>query len=284
MPGLLHEGLVELLRRAPQIVGDLLSAAGVPVPRFTEARTDSAGLTEVRPAELRADLVVVLEDEGAARLAVVLEVQLAADPDKLYSWPAYQVGARSRYRCAAVVLVLAPLGRVAGWAAQPVELGPGSVFRATVVGPEGLIRVGDPRRAADHVELSLLSALAHGQTESADAVPAAVEDALAVLEACRSLDAGLQVVYSDLLVGSVSQAVREAIMTVPAGYQFRTELAIVNQAKGKAEAVLEALEVRGLAVTDEQRARVLACTDIDQLRAWHRRAVTVARTEDVFDD
>ena len=185
-----------------------------------------------------------------------------------------------------MVLVLAPLGRVAGWAAQPVDLGPGSVFRATVVGPEGLIRVGDPRRAADHVELSLLSALAHGQTESADAVPAAVEDALAVLEACRSLDAGLQVVYSDLLVGSVSQAVREAIMTVPAGYQFRTELAIANQAKGraegKAEDVLEALEVRGLAVTDEQRARVLSCTDVDQLRAWLRRAIVAERTSDVF--
>ena len=55
-------------------------------------------------------------------------------------------------------------------------------------------------------------------------------------------------------------------------------------AKGKAEAVLEALEARGLPVTDADRARILGCCDLPTLRAWHRRAVMVASTNDVFAD
>ena len=46
--------------------------------------------------------------------------------------------------------------------------------------------------------------------------------------------------------------------------------------------VLAVFEARGLAVSDELRARVLACTDLDQLGLWLRRAVTVAAPGDIF--
>ena len=50
------------------------------------------------------------------------------------------------------------------------------------------------------------------------------------------------------------------------------------------KSVLQVAEVRGLALTDAQRARVSACTDVPTLEAWLTRAATVARAEDVFRD
>lgn len=57
-------------------------------------------------------------------------------------------------------------------------------------------------------------------------------------------------------------------------------------AQGRAEAlatsVLEVLEARGLPVSDDQRATLLACTDPTTLEAWLERAVTVPGVDELF--
>jgi predicted transposase YdaD len=55
-----------------------------------------------------------------------------------------------------------------------------------------------------------------------------------------------------------------------------------GEAKGKAQAVLSVLEARGLSVTAAQRAKVLGCTDLAQLEAWVRQAVTAKTTAALF--
>ena len=91
--------------------------------------------------------------------------------------------------------------------------------------------------------------------------------------------------YSDVLEASLSLgAMKEVERMRPEGYKWQGPTARKAFAEGKAEDVLEALEVRGLVVTGEQRARVLSCTDVDQLRTWHRRAIVAERTSDVFAD
>ena len=104
----LHEGLVELFRERPELAPELMrTALHVDVPAYAEARIESADVTQLDPAELRADLVILLRD-GKPVLAIVLEVQLAVDARKLYTWPAYVAGIRARYECAACVLVVSP--------------------------------------------------------------------------------------------------------------------------------------------------------------------------------
>ncbi|HEU4534929.1 MAG TPA: hypothetical protein VFS00_12455, partial [Polyangiaceae bacterium] len=85
----------------------------------------------------------------------------------------------------------------------------------------------------------------------------------------------------------------EARMT-SSGYEYQTEFARTHVAKGRAEgraegevkgkadALLAVLEVRGLAITAEQRARIVECTDLAQLDTWVRRAVTVGATSRLF--
>ena len=72
-------------------------------------------------------------------------------------------------------------------------------------------------------------------------------------------------------------------MTIPEGYVFQSDVARLNQARGKAEGVLRVLAARNITVTDEQRAHVLACRDLEQLDRWLIRAATATTATDVFE-
>ncbi|MEV5407535.1 hypothetical protein AB0K60_01685, partial [Thermopolyspora sp. NPDC052614] len=54
-------------------------------------------------------------------------------------------------------------------------------------------------------------------------------------------------------------------------------------AKGLADAIIEVLEVRGLTVPEEVRARILSCHDHRTLHTWLRQAATVATINDLLD-
>ncbi len=62
----------------------------------------------------------------------------------------------------------------------------------------------------------------------------------------------------------------------------RAEGEAKGEAKGRAEAILDVFEVRSLRVSDEARARILACTDAAQLATWVRKAVSVSSVDELF--
>ncbi|MFE4420200.1 hypothetical protein [Streptomyces sp. NPDC056817] len=64
----------------------------------------------------------------------------------------------------------------------------------------------------------------------------------------------------------------------PVAEQVREE----GRVEGSVEMTLNILEWRGIPVPDAVRQRVLACADREQLKAWARRAVHAANTEDLF--
>ena len=83
MPSMAHEVLVDLFKNRPSLGPELLTEAlGVALPSYNEARLVSIDLTQIRPAEYRADVVVLLLDAGAPISVVIIEVQLAVDDDK----------------------------------------------------------------------------------------------------------------------------------------------------------------------------------------------------------
>ncbi|MGW1667459.1 hypothetical protein [Streptomyces sp. NPDC002324] len=57
-----------------------------------------------------------------------------------------------------------------------------------------------------------------------------------------------------------------------------------GEARGEAKGVLRVLEVRGIPVSDDVRARITTCTDLTLVSAWLDRAGTVERAEDLFTD
>jgi hypothetical protein len=62
------------------------------------------------------------------------------------------------------------------------------------------------------------------------------------------------------------------------------EAARTARAEGKAEDVITVLEERGLAVSGEERERIIGSADARQLDKWLRRAVTAAKASDLFID
>ena len=56
-----------------------------------------------------------------------------------------------------------------------------------------------------------------------------------------------------------------------------------GEAKGKAEMLLRLLELKGFAVSDTERERILECVDIAQLDAWADRVLIAESLADVFD-
>ena len=286
MPSLTHEGIVALFRNRPELAAELLrDALDVALPVFTEARIESADLTEVVPAELRADLVVLLVN-GKPVFAIVVEVQLElkeADR-KFFTWPSYVANLRAHFECDACVLVVTPNEEVAERARKPIRLGPGSTVTPFVVGPKAVPVILDADVARRAPELAVLSAMAHGQDDPDLAVRIAItaESAAAGLRPDRAL------LYSDLIRISLGEAARiafEALMAT-GNYEYQGDFArkydALGQAKGSVDAVLTFLEARGIALSDEQRDRIKTCSDLETLRHWVRKAATITSADELF--
>src|SRR5690606_4254376 len=108
MPSQMHEALLLLFRNRPTLAPELLrDALGIDMPAYTEARIDSADLTDIQPAEYRADLVVLLIEHAPVH-AVIVEMQLSPDPRKPFVWPSYVTNLRSRLELEVCLLVVTP--------------------------------------------------------------------------------------------------------------------------------------------------------------------------------
>jgi hypothetical protein len=282
MPSLLHEGLVLLIRDCPELVAQLLADLfGVEVPPFTTARLTEATLHELVPVEYYADAVVLLGNEVPVFGAIV-EAQLQPDPRKLYTWPLYALAARARYECPFVVIVVTPDPATARWAARPIALGHGEQYRVHVIGPEAVPEITEAEQATRNPSLAMLSVMAHGQGDPATAVRIATAAAAAI----QALPEDRRLLYSALIETALSEAARKAFEMLPETQQFLSESQrrsfAKGRAEGKAEAVLRILGKRALLVSDEQRRRILACGDADELDRWLDRALTAAAADELF--
>ena len=292
MPSADHEILLALLRNRPELVPGLLrEALNLELPAYTDLRVESAELTEVVPAEYRADLVVLLVN-GEPVLAIVVEVQLARKERKRFTWPLYAMSVRARYECEAIVLVVTSESAVAEWASRPIPLGPGNVFSPFVLGPDAVPVVVDPARAVAEPELAVLSVMAYGKGEVGRAVAIALAAAAGV-EAVP--DSERAMLYYDLIETALSEAARKAFEMLPKGYEFRSETVRTSIEKGRvegraegrtealAEGVLRVITARGLSISDDRKQQILSSTDVEQLGRWLERAAIAASAEELFE-
>lgn len=283
-------------RSPPEILVEVL---GLSLPAYTEARIASADLTEIQPAEYRADAVVLLLRGGSPVRVVIVEVQLAVDPQKRFSWPAYAVVSRAVHGCPVALLVVAPDPVVAEWCAEPIEIGiPGFVLRPPVLRRTAIPVVTDPGEAARRPELGVLSAMAHGEAEEGATIAAAV------LPAIRELDDDRSRFYHDLVYTSLNEASRRALEVLMKGYEYQSDFAKKYVAQGRAEgrteglteglargrteeaarAVLMVLRARGVAVSDADRERILTQKDPERLERWLEKAAVASSVAEVLDE
>jgi hypothetical protein len=283
MPSIEHEVYLDLFKNRPSLAAEILvEALGVSLPPYTKARLASTDLTEIQPAEYRADAVVVLLDVDIPVLVIIVEVQLAVDPRKLLTWPAYVVNSRVYHGCSAGLLIVATDPTVARWCVEPIEIGPGFVQHPAVLRRGDVPVVTDLAEAVRRPELGVLSAMAHGDTEQGATIAAAV------LPAIQGLDDDRARLYYDLVYNSLNAAARYELEAKMKGYEYQTDFAKKYVAQGDTEAtarnLLTVLRVRGFAVPDAVRDRILAQKDPERLERWLEKAVVAASVTAVIDE
>jgi hypothetical protein len=297
-PSLIHEGVIALVRNKPAFAASLLrDLFNEEIPLFDEARLTEASLNDLVPIEYRADAVVLFDivyNNKKPVFGTIFEVQLDRKDRKGYTWPLYGVAARARYECPFVVTVVTPDPAVARWASEPVECGNGMIFRARVIGPDIIPKVTDHDQAMREPQLAVLSLVAHGGGD----VDVALAIARAAVIAVSPLPDEQQVLYSHLIKKTLSEAVRKALAMDHQIEKFFTEAdrlshdqvraegKVEGKAEGKAEGKVEALmmlvEQRGLAITEEQRRKILACKDLPTAERWLRRAISAASVDELL--
>lgn len=57
-----------------------------------------------------------------------------------------------------------------------------------------------------------------------------------------------------------------------------------GEIRAKIKDLLTVLDVRGQAVTDDDRRHITACTDLERLDAWFRRAITAHTSQEIVTD
>jgi hypothetical protein len=247
-------------------------ALGVDVPRYKEARIISADLTDVQPAEYRADMVVQLFDETSV-FGIVVEVQLSVDDRKRYVWPAYVANLRARLECPVALLVVTADDAVARWAAKSVEMGGLHQFAPYVLGPSGVPEIADEAEACANPELAVLSAMAHGKDED---VERSIRIALAAQSATAGLDFDRSKLYFDLILSSLSEAARRALNAMDIRkYEYQSDFARryvaqgveQGEATGRAAVILRLLSARfgELGAEAQSSIREASISDLDAI-------------------
>jgi hypothetical protein len=85
---------------------------------------------------------------------------------------------------------------------------------------------------------------------------------------------------------AANQAVVEALAAQDDPAIRRREAAARSEGKaaGRAEAVLDVLEARGIAVSQDQRQEILRCDDLERLGRWLRRAALASSADEVLQE
>ncbi|WP_437276834.1 hypothetical protein WME90_37115 [Sorangium sp. So ce375] len=305
MPTLEHNALVEMFREHPELAPHWLATLfHLEVPPHASVGVVESSLDQLIPVEFRADLVLELRDaHGALVLAIVIEVQRDMDPDKKFSWPTYVTVVRAKKRCGTVVLVIATDARVAVWAAENINLGLGlGHVEPLVLGPAVVPEITDPADAEKDIELALLSAVAHGNGPNGLAV------VQAALVALGRLDREHAMVYFQVIWSGLREPMRRALEALVMERQIegeetfpfvqelmeRGKLAGLREGKlaglregklaglregklaglregelkGKRDTLLRLLARAGIALTENESARIHACVDNATLDRW----------------
>ncbi|MFE9245460.1 hypothetical protein [Nocardiopsis sp. NPDC006938] len=290
MPTREHEIPLRLVQNQPALAPVLVRALGFEIPRHTEVVNTHMALTNCDPKELNADGAVVLRDGPRNVMAVVVERQNGRDKEKRLTWPAYLVNLHTRLECPTLLVVLCPTDALASWCAAPIRTGhPGFDLAPLTVGPSRMPVIAHDEQARELLELSVLSAHAHGNTD-----PRTLR---AVVEALDSTPERHRAFYYDYVLSGLNEAAREELEGLMAveTYEWQSDFARKYVGIGREEgleegraaeaarSVVSVLEARGFTVSDEVRERVGRCTDLGTLEKWVPAAVTVDRPEDLFD-
>jgi hypothetical protein len=283
MPGSKHQAIIQILRDEPQLIAMLLGVIGIMTPLGSYPVIVDSDLSHRTPRllkELHADNVFLFQGLYET-IAVVVEVQTTRpDNKRLSTWPCYVTSARLVHGCKAYMLVIATSEAASVGSAALIDIGqPGFRFLPFVAG--GHRRLPPGGGLVFGPDLTMLNILTGRLKLSAHT---ARMFALASIQtACRDrylwyAQMLLEFTSKNKRISQALEVLMETTFKVPFVEGWREE----GRIEEAANALFTVLAARGIAVVEQTRALIGACSDPDQFKKWTARAATAATLEEVF--
>ncbi len=292
-----HEVPNRILQEDPESVTRMLKHIGIPVPRVKQTTVLSPDATESRPLERRIDAVFRVDTEEEPFL-VALEVQRDDVESKWSTWLYYCSYLQEKLTLPVILMVICDDAKVAVWASRARAFGPTAhktmQLAPVVCGPRSVPRFLDPDEVANDLPLAAISVIAHSAEPDADLHMTVFATALEAQP-----DGENKFTLADLvsagLSGSPAARLWSTIMLMTTSYphsplaqaladQVTEQVTRETKIKDAAEKLIRVLELQSKPITDEDRRRIVACTDVDLLNRWFDRSFTVATAAELFDE
>ncbi|MCO6011065.1 hypothetical protein NE236_39530 [Actinoallomurus purpureus] len=270
-----------MFRRHPEFAVEVLrELKGVDVPEAASVQVESNDFNDRPSKDFQPDTVITVGPPQATLHGIIMEVQQEKTESKRRQLPRYAAQLWLMLRRPVTVLCVCPDPDAAAYYAEPIatEL-PGYVFRAVVLGPNDVPIITDPAEAAAHPELAAMGVMMHGRQES---VLKAFVNALEVIEPDNAPQY-LEYAYN-MAAAAVRRILEELVSSTswPVYSPFAKQHFGRGKAEGEVHAVLTVLEARGIEVPASARARINACTDLQELDVWLKKAGVVQSVDELF--
>jgi hypothetical protein len=292
-----HEALVLLLRNLPRagLIALMCSAAGIAPPEFAEVheRTPTVEIPRsLRRARLGiVDLVLVVRTaEGQISMIWILEVQLCWDFNKRWDWGLFPAAFAAESRAPAMLAAFVPDPMLRARIRR--TLVPKTVPRPILIELDQIELIVDTAEARHRIHETVLGAVFHSR-ENTPLEPR-VAGIRAAFVAIQGLDPWQRRSYTVLMLSTTpprvakralddahergeldADACDEISEIERTGYLFH-----VGREAGRQEVmrdtIIDVLELRGFALTKQQRARIQTCEDTKTLERWYAKARTLA--------
>jgi hypothetical protein len=312
MPGPIHQGLLYLIKRNPELVFELARVFDDLIP---DSCTKFEPAANELPEPSRTDNVIYADYVVAAVLdapqgrsvrppkpkrvaGVAVEIQTCDDRLKCYSWLSYAAGVRRLFECRGWTMVFAPDPGVRRRAQKMFVMEP----RASpwFVEPKMLPPITQVQAALDNLAMAVLTAVFQARSKHGVACARATLEALAQ----SPLAFEERWIYHTLVLASLKQDQLEQIpkeirdidekdplgpMELTGAYYTRghREGREEGREEGqqlKARQVLQlVISSRDLRLDDARRQQIEDCTDLTQLELWLDRALAARTLAEVFD-
>ncbi|MBT2677082.1 hypothetical protein J7E95_41140 [Streptomyces sp. ISL-14] len=284
-----HEAMHHIFQDYPGLFSGVSEVLGIDFAPPTSVTILPSDLTETSPVERRVDTLVRLETEDDEPLLLAIEAQGKKEPDKPASWAYYASYLLTKYRLQPVLLVVCQDRATAEWAAREVDFGPRQwpvlTLRPLVAGPHNMPVITDPAEVRKDLALATLSAITHAKNPDVGAILKAMTTVLR--DTPQAIAAPIIELISQGLGKRPAAELWRNLVAVDLSFYksyIAEEIRDEGRIEGRAEDILDALEVRGIHVPEAVRERITGCDDPDALRRWHRRAVTAPTAEEIFGD
>jgi hypothetical protein len=285
MPSGEHESPIALANLEPGLLTWLLANLfGVKVPDYHHARPHPTDVRDIVPHTYHADGMLLFCDAAdRGVLAVVFEVQRSPKRRKRRMWKLYVAQLERELDVDAALIVYCSTHAIARYYRRMFEFeGLSLSLRPFVFASDDVPLVLDPELARANPAVAVFAAICHGGRAEVDAAFPALAAALEAIGPASAVS------YYDIVLAGLPPEPRkrwEAFVTTVAKPQYYSELfrelSARSEARGEARAVLAVLDARGIDVPETMRGQVLACTDVEQLEAWVRRAATATSADEV---